>query len=176
MGAIFGGIFGAALELTAADARIRQATIWGSSAPNQTGLAITGSGTAALDPNTLLLQVASPPYGPNIQATHPTLPWLVAAPGGPGGSATASLFGHPTALSALFVGLPGRAHLVLPLPELVWLRPGSETLQAAGIGAINGAYAVPNAPWVVGVTVGWQGVTFDPVAGLQASNPAVYVH
>ncbi|MCA8976080.1 MAG: hypothetical protein KDC98_15265 [Planctomycetes bacterium] len=37
-------------------------------------------------------------------------------------------------------------------------------------------YPVPNAPWVRGIAVCWQGAAFDAVNGLQLSNPVHYAH
>lgn len=137
-------------------------------------LAINGVGTVQFDPNTVLSSVSSPPVAASIATTTPAMPWLRADPGSLGGTSNAVLRGPNSAIAALLVGFPAPPAAVPGIGEISWLAPGSVPLSLGSLPRIDG-YAVPNAPWVLGVMVGWHGVTIGPVAVL-ISNPSVYVH
>lgn len=79
---------------------------------------------------------------------------------------------------AIAISLPGPR---VPLPgwdEAVWLDGGALQFLANGLTG-PGSPVVASLPWTLGLLVGypsmWQGVTFDPVGGLQVSNPALLV-
>ena len=141
-----------------------------------TGLVVDGTGTARLDPNTVLV----PPgvgVGGGIALSRPSMPAVVASTQPLGGFATATLTGPTGAGGALFIGFPGAPRAAPPIVDPIWLDPGSALLVALGGASLTAGYVVPPAPWLRGVVIGWQGFSLDPASGVaQASNPAVYVH
>jgi hypothetical protein len=172
---------GAAVSLQGGALRIGgHCTLSGSYySPAPLGLAVYGTGTARIDPNTTLVRTLQPAYGVGVTVVVETMPALVAATGPLGGAATARLDGPAGTLAALLVGLPGPPVSVPGFGDPFWLQPGTSAVHGLGtLGAtpLLGGYPVPNAAWVLGVAIAWQGATFAPATGLQASNPALYVH
>lgn len=140
----------------------------------QSGAIIAGSGTADLDPGTVLQNAPAQPFG-GVTVTTVAGPALTGTPGIPGGTATGTLTG-PGVFGWLVIGAPWAASLPLGGTQFSWIRPGTETVLIGGPLPLFSGYAVPNAPWVTGVTLTWQGASFSPVLGVQLSNPVVLGH
>ncbi len=138
------------------------------------GAIAAGSGTVALDPAATLVTPPLQPFAPSLNLVVAPLPTLAATTGARGGTATAHLSGSAP-LAVLAVGTPGTPQLAPGVGHPVWLAPGTAVSVAVGVPPLSGGYAVPNAPWVLGVTLAWQGAAFGS-AGVQFSNPAVVGH
>ncbi|MCA8951963.1 MAG: hypothetical protein KDE27_20810 [Planctomycetes bacterium] len=147
-----------------------------SSSANVPQLAAVGTGTVTFDPNTAFVNLANPAFDPGLTVTNRPIPRLTVNPGQLGGVASGSLAVPIGGTGALYVGFAVAAAAVPGVIDPIWLAPGA-VLQRVGTGpTVAGAYAVPNAPWVVGVQVAWQGVVLDPSGAVRASNAAVYAH
>lgn len=79
---------------------------------------------------------------------------------------------------AIAVSVPGPRVQVPGMDDEVWLDGGSLQFVAQGVTG-PGTPVVASLPYTVGALVGypsmWQGVTYDPVDGLQVSNPSLLV-
>jgi hypothetical protein len=79
---------------------------------------------------------------------------------------------------AIAISLPGPRVQVPGMEDEVWLDGGSLQFLASGLMG-PGTPVVASVPWSLGLLVGypsmWQGVTFDPIDGLQVSNPSLLV-
>lgn len=138
--------------------------------------AAVGNGFVALDPSTVFSGLTSPPFDPNLTVTTRPIPRLTASRGLLGGVANASLAVPIGGSGVLCVGFAGGPAAVPGVTDPIWLQTGA-VLEALGSGPVlAGAYAVPNAPWVVGVQIAWQGVVLEPNGAVRASNAAVYTH
>lgn len=171
---VWAGVAANVAELTLADLVVRRGSRLTIDPSNAPGLAVAGGGTLRIDPSVQLDNVQNPPFDPQVATTTIAMPSLISWPGTLGGSATATMFCSGAGL--LFVGFPGLRH-ILPGLGVSSLVSGSEVLVAIGTTQFSGSYAVPAAsPWVLGITIGWQGAEFAPATGLQLTNVAVYSH
>lgn len=144
------------------------------SAVTMPGAVVSGTGNVRIHPNTVIQAATATPFV-GVTATFVPMPEVGAWTDPLGGTATATLVVPPGGIGVLFVGIPSPPQVVAGLPDPIWIRPGSEILQATGAGTLAASYAVPNAPCVLGITVAWQGVTTG-TGGPQVGNPVVYVH
>lgn len=98
--------------------------------------------------------------------------------------ASAAVTGFPTvctlrttsgALAALALALPGPVAVLPGIDGSLWLDPNSLGLVAAVVatGPVSTAAQVPASPLLVGLTFGWQAITFEPNSGFSLSNPAL---
>lgn len=143
-------------------------------ASNGRGAIAAGSGSVALDPAATLVNPPLQPFAQSLTLAVAPLPTLAATTGTRGGLATAQLVA-PGPLAVLAVGTPSNPQ---PLPGIAypfWLSPNTTVSVAVGVPPLSGSYAVPNAPWVLGVTLAWQGAALGS-GGVQLSNPAVVGH
>ena len=139
--------------------------------------AAVGTGTVILDPSTTLQNLATPPFDPNLNVVNRVVPRLDAATQGLGGAATATLALPAAGMGWLFVGFADTPHATTGVVDPVWLAQGAWLHAVGAAPSVSGGYAVPNAGWVLGVVIGWQGATLDSLTGTVAvSNPSVYVH
>ncbi|MCA8973085.1 MAG: hypothetical protein KDC98_00105 [Planctomycetes bacterium] len=135
-----------------------------------------GTGTIVLDPSTVLQGLASPAFDPNLTLANRSIPRLDASTQARGGAASATLAVPAAGVGFLHVGF-ATSPVVLPgIVDPIWLAMPAALHAVGGSPAVAGGYSVPNAPWVLGVTVAWQGIVLDRNGGLAASNPAAYIH
>lgn len=139
-------------------------------------LAIAGSGTARVDPNTVFTNTLTPPYAPTVAVQSIEQPWLLTEPGSLGGIARGIMHWQAAGVGILSLGFPGPAVAVPPIAGRIWFQPGTEHMRTLGPAPLTSTYAVPNAPWIVGVTVAWQGALLPFAGGIELSNPGVYAH
>ncbi|MCK5944430.1 MAG: hypothetical protein KAI24_20750, partial [Planctomycetes bacterium] len=168
-----GGVFGGAFLLQNSQVRVLgTTTIQTFSAP-----AFGGAGAVRTDPAAAYLTGASPAFGPGVTVQVREMPRVVAGTAAAGGQANGTMRGPAAAYGWLFAGLSGPA-TALPGLDPVLLLAGSELLLASGplVAPLATSYPVPNVPAVLGVAVTWQGVSHDPVYGLQLSNGTSYAH
>ncbi len=137
---------------------------------------IVGVGTVALDPNTNLLSLATPAIGPGITIQNRAIPRLDATTQGIGGSATATLDVASGSIGFLLAGFAASPYAVPGLADPIWLAPGAVLQTVGGSPSTTSSYAVPNANWVLGIQIAWQGAVLGPRGAITASNPVVYVH
>lgn len=138
---------------------------------------VGGDGTLIADPNTLTTLVSGGLASPALGATSVRALASCTATTGPlGTTATASMNGPNGALCVLLAGFAAARSTVPTIDRDLWLDLGSVVTMGLGSGSASGAYAVPLAPALVGVTIGWQGLAYDPSVGAQFSNPAFYAH
>ncbi|MCA8948287.1 MAG: hypothetical protein KDE27_02220 [Planctomycetes bacterium] len=130
---------------------------------------VAGSGSVDLDPAVTLQNASPQPFAPGIALTTATQLWLAVTPGAPGGNASGTLSG-PGSVAALLLGAPGAPTAVPGLTHPSWLVPGSEIPLTIGSLPLSGGYAVPNAPWIQGVVLGWQGAAAS-AGTVRLSNP-----
>lgn len=138
------------------------------------GAIVDGSGSVDVDPGATLVNAPAQPFGSGLTVAMIAQPWTTVTPGSPGGNATGSLSGPP-GFGILLAGAPRAATAVAGLSHPSWLAPGTEVVLALGALPLSGGYAVPNAPWVQGVALAWQGAALGP-GGLLASNPVACGH
>lgn len=156
--------------MSASQLALRGATVlFGSAYVGLSAPAAMGTGTVRFDPGTLFVNTTAALFVPPITSTAVTMPWLTTLPQGAG--TRIDLFGPAGGVGAIVVGFPGQPYQVPGIAERAWLLPGSEVVAAAGSATSTVIHNVPNAPWALGVTLLWQGVTFATNHGLQLSNP-----
>ena len=144
-----------------------------------------------LGPGTVVGGLAIPSIGPaisgtgnvrataNIGFTGTTIPFVLIDEGSTsstsatvGNPVTGTLEGSANLLGGLLLGTT-LAPLVIPgIAEELWVNPfGFMTI--GGLGApLSFVATVPNDPTLQGAVFGWQGMTWEPVAGFVLSNPA----
>jgi hypothetical protein len=138
------------------------------------GAIAAGSGSVALDPAATLVSPPPQPFAPSLTLVVTKLPTLTATTGVRGGLATAQL-SAAASLAVLALGAPAAPQLLPGIGQPAWLAPGTALSVAVGVPPLSGGYAVPNAPWVLGVTLAWQGAALGS-GGVQLTNPAVVGH
>jgi hypothetical protein len=143
-------------------------------ASNGRGAIAAGSGSVALDPAATLVNPPLQPFAPSLTLVVAALPTLAATTGTRGGLATAQLAAAGQ-LAVLAVGMPSTPQIVTSIGQTTWLAPGTAVSVAVGVPPLSGSYAVPNASWVLGVTLAWQGAALGN-SGVQLSNPVVVGH
>lgn len=134
-----------------------------------------GNGRAVIDPTTSLQNVASPPFSPQIAVQMRSIPRLIAGTQPLGGSASATLSIPAGAAGALAAGFPGVPFPVAGLADPVWLDTGAALRAIGAAPALTSAYAVPNATFVLGVQITWQGAVLN-AGSVALSNPTTYSH
>lgn len=152
-------------------------TLVGSAGPATDG--VKGNGALVVDPGLQLQNVGALVAGgpaTGLTVISADLASCTASTGPPGGVATGTLTVPPGGIGALLVGFPGDAATFPGILFPLWLDPVLVSTIAVGAPTVTGSYPVPNAAFVLGVPVGWQGIAFDQTNGLQFSNPGVYVH
>ncbi|MCA8949848.1 MAG: hypothetical protein KDE27_10125 [Planctomycetes bacterium] len=136
--------------------------------------AAVGTGTIVLDPSIVVQNASTPAFDPNLQVVQRSIPRLDAETQALGGSASATLAVPSGATGFLYLGLPVSPYQVAGVSDPIWVAHGG--LQAVGGSPeVTGSYTVPNAPWVLGVSLRWQGFVLDS-GHVLASNPSGYVH
>jgi hypothetical protein len=142
------------------------------------GVVVDGTGTLRLDPAVALIGIANP-IGPGITASSLPMPHAEANSAPLGGVLTASLDGPAGSLGALSVALPGTPGPIPGLGDPLFWELVTAVPQVAGVLAVGqpltSTIAVPNVPALAGVAVVHHGFTWEPVGGLQVSNPAAAV-
>lgn len=134
---------------------------------------VTGSGSAWIDAGvTLSHTIVAPGL---IVVTRPTSSLRTTFTGT---HAEATLTAPNGWFGAIAVSLPGPRVQVPGMDDEVWLDGGSLQFVAQGLTG-PGTPVVASLPYTPGALVGypsmWQGVTYDPVDGLQVSNPSVLI-
>lgn len=142
------------------------------------GYAIAGTGTVRLSPQTVLTG-HTPAIEPTVNATTLAMPTTSVVSAPLGAPVTASLLGPAGGIGVLAVGFPGPATFAPGLADPFCWSPG--TVVTVAVGAIGPSTplahtaALPAPPAWLGLALVWQGVSLDPVGGLQASNPGVSI-
>ncbi|MCR9247461.1 MAG: hypothetical protein NXI31_20715 [bacterium] len=138
--------------------------------------AVHGSGTVTVDPSTTLVSISSTPYTAGITLVNRVVPRLDAATQTRGGTATSTLTVPGGSTGFLSVGFAATPYFVSATPDPIWLEPGAALQVTGSAPSVTGSYAVPNAVWVIGVQVAWQGAVLDASGAIALSNPNAYVH
>lgn len=101
---------------------------------------------------------------------------LLASEAALGGTATATLVGSPGDLGAIALGELAGATQVNGIADPLFLAPGTMVPLALAVfgGPLTATENVPNNAALVGLTFGWQGLSYTPATGLQLSNPAAF--
>ncbi|MCR9245869.1 MAG: hypothetical protein NXI31_12625 [bacterium] len=142
---------------------------------NSMSAAAAGTGTLVLDPDVQLLNMPKPAIDPNITLESRAIPSVSSGTQPLGGTATATLQVPANGVGFLFVGLEASPTQFPGIIDPIWFSHGS--LEAMGSApSITGDYSVPNAPWVAGLVLRWQGFVLDRNGEVAASNPSAYVH
>ena len=138
-----------------------------------TPYAISGTGNVRFDPSVVM---STPNFAPGIMATSTPLPRVAAS--FTGAVAQVQFDGQPGQLGAIALALPGPRIVVPGIDGAIWLDGATFTPVALGIFAA-GAPITAALPWsgaaVPAVRAVWQGIAFDPSAGLQVSNPSFVI-
>lgn len=143
--------------------------------------AISGAGTVFVDNNTVFTNVAqlsSLAVG-NLQFMIPTwsdMAKCTASTGPLGTAATATLQGPAGSVAVLLAGFPARPTWLTGVEYPFWIGVGTEVTIGIGSGSVTGGYSVPNAGYLLGLGITWQGLSYDAANGLQFSNASSYVH
>jgi len=136
--------------------------------------AVAGNGTAVIDPSTVLQTIAPTPYTSGILVTSLAMPSLTATTQGLGGTATAALDVPMASLGAIAASLPASPYLSPWNGALLWVQP--VPARTVGVGPVlQSSYAVPNATWVLGVQITWQGAVLTG-SSISISNSSTYAH
>lgn len=154
---------------------VRASTIVGPAGGAAYAYAISGEGTAFVDNATVfqnVFQLSAPAAGGAqlLAATFADLATCTATAAPLGGVASASVQGPAGSIAVLFAGFPAPPATVPGVQYPLWVGAGTTVTMAVGAGSAAGSYNVPNAAWVLGVGIGWQGLTWDAANGLQFSN------
>ena len=135
--------------------------------------AIAGTGTVRYDPS---VTFSSPTFAPGVTATAQAMPRVTTSFNG--AAAQVQLDGEPGQLGALALALPGPRVVVPGIYDAIWLDGTTFTPVSVGVFAA-GAPITATLPWssaaVPAVRAVWQGVVFDPIGGLQVSNPSFVI-
>jgi hypothetical protein len=136
-----------------------------------------GLGTVRSAPTVSYSSGTSLIFEAGVSATTLAMPSVSASTAPSGGAAIGTMVGSSPGFGWLFAGLTAPA-TALPGLDPLLLQAGSEVLMASGSlnAAISGSYAAPTAASLIGAAITWQGVSLDPVQGLQISNAPGYVH
>lgn len=141
------------------------------------GYAIAGVGTVRLSPQVVLIGGA-PQIEPSVTATTLEMPKVTAASTALGSPVTATMTGPANGLGVLAVGFPGPVSFAPGLADPFLWSPATVVTVAVGpLGPVPLGYtcALPAPPAWPGLALVWQGVSLDPVGGLQASQPGVTI-
>ena len=137
--------------------------------PGQTLPCILGPGVVRRGP-------AATTVGPIANATVIPVPEnaLLTSPAVTGVPMVSTLRTTSGALAALALGLPGPVTVLPGIDGSLWLDASSLGLAAAVVatGPVSTTVQVPANPLLVGLTFGWQAITFEPNTGFSLSNPA----
>lgn len=136
--------------------------------------AIAGSGSVTIDPATTFVGPAVL-ASPLLQQSSRDLPLLTTTAALLGGTVTATVHDPLGDLAILAIGLPGAPALYPGIAEALWLDPMVWVFQAIGTAPLTAQKPIPNDPGFLGLRLMWQGVTFAPGTGLQATGPRVGV-
>lgn len=167
---------GAALTLSSAAVRLANGyLIGGSASGSTTGPAITGNGSARIDPSTAILAGG---IGTGIALTTAAMPYVAASLLAGTTDVLTTLRGPAGEPAVLFVATRALPYQVPGLDPL-WLEPTTAVVQALGVlpsgGSLQSVTALPTSPWLVGLALVWQGMTFGGNGALQVSSPSWYV-
>ncbi|HEU4418141.1 MAG TPA: hypothetical protein VFT55_04335, partial [Planctomycetota bacterium] len=144
--------------------------------------AVTGTGTLRLDPS-VTVYGASPPIAPGIAVTVEAMPHVTATDALLGSTSTSTstvtLPGPSGHLGLLAVGFAGPPVLVPLFADPLFWAPGTVVALTAGVMGpgqpITSQVLVPAHPAFAGLLLLYQGITLEPLASLQISNPAIGV-
>jgi hypothetical protein len=171
------GVLAPSIAVDQVDLRVLRGTLWGSLfglIPG--GPAVVGTGSVRIDPATTFSNLGSfQPTAVSPPSTTLDMPSLTTNDPVLGGTTAATLADPVGHLAIQFVGIPGPPAAVPGLADAMWLDPIVHLIQQIGTAPMTSYATVPNAPYLLGVVLAWQGVTYDPVAGLQASNAAISI-
>lgn len=147
-------------------------------APGQAGFAVAGSGTVRVDPS---VSVFGGPtiFAPGVAVSTAPMPYVTVAGGALGAPVYPALHGPVGHLGVLAIGFPGSTYTVPGIVDPFFWTPATVVTQAVGVPApglpVTSTVNVPNHPVWLGLQLVSQGITYDPVAGLQASNPVAWL-
>jgi len=144
------------------------------------GPALIGNGVVRIDPS-VTVAAGAVPFGPGLVVTTLAMPHVTAVSAPLGGTLFAGLRGPVGSLGVLSVAWPGPAVAIAPLADPIFWDLSTAVNQAVGVPAVGqpvgSQIVVPNNPVFRGVGLVYHGFTWEPVGGLQVSNPvAVVVH
>ena len=170
---------GTAVAMTGGDLRVLGGGQLGSTAaPGQVGFAVAGTGTVRIDPSVTVFGGTSL-FAPGVAVSTAPMPEVTVAGGLLGAPTRPALHGPHGHLGVLAIGFPGPTYTVPGIVDPFFWAPTSVVTQAVGVPApglpVASTVNVPNQPVWLGLQLVSQGITFDPVAGLQASNPVAWL-
>ncbi|MGE3171994.1 MAG: hypothetical protein AB7O97_05160 [Planctomycetota bacterium] len=135
--------------------------------------AIEADGAVRIDPQVVLQTAASQPIQGGTVTSVP-MPEVASADAAPGGVLAATCGGPAGTPAILLFGLPGPAFELPGLQGELWASLATPIeMLALGPAPIGAALTVPNAAIFRGLRVAWHAITFDPVHGVETSNPSV---
>jgi len=133
---------------------------------------LTGTGSVWVDAGVTISQIVAPGVTVVMRPTSSLRTTFT------GTHAEATLTAPNGWFGAIAVSVPGPRVQVPGMDDEVWLDGGSLQFVAQGLTG-PGTPVVASLPYTPGALVGypsmWQGVTYDPVDGLQVSNPSVLI-
>ncbi|MCA8951697.1 MAG: hypothetical protein KDE27_19470 [Planctomycetes bacterium] len=145
--------------------------------PTSVGLAASGTGSVVVDPGTTFQNLGNPVrWDQGIAVADRLLPEVAASTQPLGGTASATMTTWGGATGALFAGFAAGP---ISLPNVygpLWLGPGAVLVASGSTPVVQGSYAVPNAPWLLGLQVTWQGAALAYWGAVTLSNPVTYGH
>ena len=155
--------------------RLRGGTILQTTTAQNSDPLISGDGTVWLDPAAQLVSSSATWFSPTLTVVPRAMPRVTAAAAPLGAPATATLTLPTNAVGGLWFGLAASPATLLTLATEVLVDPlvvvpvtgGTATTQLATI-------PLPSLPGLRGIGLAWQGCSFDPTRGLQASNAVVF--
>ena len=135
--------------------------------------AVAGTGNVLFDPSIVM---STPNFAAGVTATSTALPRITT--GFTGSVAQVQFDGEPGQLGAIALALPGPRIIVPGIDGAIWLDGATFTPVTLGIFAA-GVPITATLPWAGGavpaVRAVWQGIAFDPAAGLRVSNPSFVI-
>jgi hypothetical protein len=151
-----------------------QTTLTSTSFPQPLVHAFAG-GTLWLDPGVQLIHPTGPLFDPSIVVLTVAMPRVTALPATLGSAATATLTLPPGAIGGMWFGFAAAPIALPPFATPLLLDPGLMVPVSAGTATtLTSTLQLPLLPALRGAGLGWQGWSFDPTAGFQASNAVVF--
>ncbi|MCA8952187.1 MAG: hypothetical protein KDE27_21940 [Planctomycetes bacterium] len=166
---------GSLCRLTDCDVVVNGATQFVAPGANPQSIA-SGTGRFVYDPDTQQQNIASPAFASGIQVTVREVPLVTASTAALGGAAIADLTVPSGGLGWLHAGFLQVPTFFPGIADPCWLGAMGVLVAAGPAPNVHGSYSVPNAAWLLGVQVTWQGTVLDGAGAIALANPVSYAH